>query len=343
MAIGVALIGGGIWAKEEHLVNLELKAIYSRSFKSAKDVAEDVNEKVELYSEDTSQGYEDILKREDVQAVIISLPIANQVPFIRSALSAGKHVLSEKPVAENVADAVNLIKWYHENKAANKNVTWGVAENFRYLKSFQYARQEIEKLGEIIGFRVRIYANIKQDWKFFQTSWRKNPTHQGGFLLDGGVHYTAALRGLLGPDVHFTRLAAFTTLLKEHLPPVDTMDAILKTNTGIQGTFQSSVATTLTGPEWTIACEKGTVTVVGSDVTVRPVDGEELVQTIADERTGVPPEIRAWGEALAAGRQNPEQTPEEALADLELIELMLRSGESEGQPQVCQHQALGQK
>lgn len=69
-----------------------------------------------------------------------------------------------------MADAVNLIKWYHENKAANKNVTWGVAENFRYLKSFQYARQEIEKLGEIIGFRVRIYANIKQDWKFFRKS-----------------------------------------------------------------------------------------------------------------------------------------------------------------------------
>uniref|UniRef100_A0A093XFX8 Gfo/Idh/MocA-like oxidoreductase N-terminal domain-containing protein n=1 Tax=Talaromyces marneffei PM1 TaxID=1077442 RepID=A0A093XFX8_TALMA len=275
MAIGVALIGGGIWAKEEHL------------------------------------GYEDILKREDVQAVIISLPIANQVPFIRSALSAGKHVLSEKPVAENVADAVNLIKW-----------TGSSSVN---LPIFPH------------------YQSMFEDADEPETSWRKNPTHQGGFLLDGGVHYTAALRGLLGPDVHFTRLAAFTTLLKEHLPPVDTMDAILKTNTGIQGTFQSSVATTLTGPEWTIACEKGTVTVVGSDVTVRPVDGEELVQTIADERTGVPPEIRAWGEALAAGRQNPEQTPEEALADLELIELMLRSGESEGQPQVCQHQALGQK
>ncbi|RAO68032.1 uncharacterized protein BHQ10_004044 [Talaromyces amestolkiae] len=348
MAIGVALIGGGIWAKEEHLPailaskDLELKAIYSRSIKSAKDVAEEVTEKIDLYSEDTSQGYEDILKRDDIQALIVSLPIANQVPFIRSALSAGKHVLSEKPAAENVADAVDLIKWYHEKKTVNKNVTWGVAENFRYLESFKYARQQIEKLGKIIGFRVRVYSNIKEDWKFFQTSWRKNPTHQGGFLLDGGVHYTAGLRGLLGPDVHFTRLAAFTTLLKEHLPPVDTMDAILKTNTGIQGTFQTSGATTLTGPEWTIACEKGTVTVAKSEVTVRPLDGEEVTKTITDERTGVPPEIRAWGEALAAGKQNPEQTPEEALADLELIELMLRSGEQEGQPQICQHQTTGQ-
>lgn len=96
-----------------------------------------------------------------------SLPIANQVPFIRSALSAGKHVLSEKPAAENVADAVDLIKWYHENKAANKDATWSVAENFRYLESFKYARLEIEKLGKIMGFRVRIYSNIQEGWKFF--------------------------------------------------------------------------------------------------------------------------------------------------------------------------------
>jgi hypothetical protein len=147
------------------------------------------------------------------------------------------------------------------------------------------------------------------------------------------VHYAAAIRYLLGPEVYFTRLSAFTTLLKEHLPPVDTMDAILKTNTGIQGTFQLSVATTLTGPEWTIGCEKGTVTISNPDqsalggkdmpsytqVTVRPVDGEEIVQVIPNERTGVPPEIRAWGESLAAGRQNPEQRPEEGLADLELV------------------------
>jgi predicted dehydrogenase len=65
---------------------------------------------------------------------------------------------------------VDLIKWYHENEAANKNVTWGVAENFRYLESFKYARQQIEKLGKIIGFRVRIYANIKEEWKFFSES-----------------------------------------------------------------------------------------------------------------------------------------------------------------------------
>lgn len=51
--------------------DLELKAIYSRSLKSAKSVAGEISQEIDLYSEDTSQGYEDILKRDDIQALIV--------------------------------------------------------------------------------------------------------------------------------------------------------------------------------------------------------------------------------------------------------------------------------
>lgn len=57
--------------------DLELRAIYSRSLKSAKDVAEAAGEEkrqgVELYSDDSQQHWDDILKREDIHAVIIRL------------------------------------------------------------------------------------------------------------------------------------------------------------------------------------------------------------------------------------------------------------------------------
>ena len=49
------------------------------------------------------------------------------------------------------------------------------------------------------------------------------------------------------------------------------------------------------------------------------IDGQQEVKEIQDERTGVPPEIRAWAKSLQAGKQDERQKPEEALADLELV------------------------
>ncbi|KAI9870575.1 MAG: hypothetical protein M1830_004087 [Pleopsidium flavum] len=338
MAIGVAIIGAGIFAREEHIPavgaskDLVLKAIYSRSFNSAKTLVA-VTSEVAIYSEDSASGnhYQDLLKRSDIDAVIIALPIKRQPEYIRSALSAGKHVLSEKPITENVSDAVDLIQWYHSNVDSYK-ITWSVAENFRYLNSFDHARGRIQELGRVLGFRVRMYANVQQGSKYYETQWRKTPTHQGGFLLDGGVHFTAGLRLLLGSENAVTRLSAFTAQLQKHLPPVNTVDATLKTKTGITGTFSVSFGTSLTGSEWTVGCEGGSVSISRSTVTTN-INGDKERKDINDERTGVPPEVRHWGEAIVSGKQNERQKSEEALADLELLESMLRSGNSDGEPQ----------
>ena len=87
----------------------------------------------------------------------VRLPILNQPKYIRTALSAGKHVLLEKPIAENLEDAEELTRWYHENHD-DKRVTWSVAENFRYLNSFEYAREQVHRAGRLRGFRVKIYS-----------------------------------------------------------------------------------------------------------------------------------------------------------------------------------------
>ena len=94
------------------------------------------------------------------------LPIPNQPEYIRRALSAGKHVLSEKPIAENLEDAQELMRWYHEDHDS-KRVTWSVAENFRYLNSFEYAREQVHRAGRLLGFRVKVYSMVKPGGKYF--------------------------------------------------------------------------------------------------------------------------------------------------------------------------------
>jgi hypothetical protein len=49
------------------------------------------------------------------------------------------------------------------------------------------------------------------------------------------------------------------------------------------------------------------------------IDGKESKEEIKDERTGVPPEVRQWGEGILAGKQDAKLKPEEALADLEIV------------------------
>lgn len=69
-----------------------------------------------------------------------------------------------------------------------------------------------------------------------------------------------------------------------------------------------------------IACEGGTVTVLRNKIITK-AGGEEVVEEIEDEKTGVPPEVRKWGEGLGVGKRDERQVPEEALADLELVSL----------------------
>lgn len=68
-------------------------------------------------------------------------------------------------MAENLKEAEELIEWYHST--IGTKATWSVAENFRYLDSFDYAREQVRKLGRVLGFRMRLYANVKEGAKYY--------------------------------------------------------------------------------------------------------------------------------------------------------------------------------
>ncbi|KAH1417394.1 hypothetical protein KXV70_009091 [Aspergillus fumigatus] len=340
MSVGVAIIGSGIFAREEHLPavqaakDFQLKAVYSRSLKSAQDLASGTTG-VDLYSEDSGpgKGYADLLARDDIAAVVIALPILVQPDFIRKALTAGKHVLSEKPIAKDIATARDLVQWYHANIDTRKTL-WAVAENFRYMTKFLRTAEEVQKLGRVKNFRVNFHALVSTDSKYFKTAWRQTPRYQGGFILDGGVHVVAALRLILGSNDPVATISAQSCLQQQHLPPLDTVNAVMKTKSGATGVLSLSFGSAFDDSVFEFDCEGGVVALNSDTLTIKGESNE-----LAFDGRGVSREVAVFATTIASGGSvDKRQSPEEALADLEIMEKMLTSGERDGERQTVELQ-----
>ncbi|PNS19196.1 hypothetical protein CAC42_2373 [Sphaceloma murrayae] len=330
MSIGVAILGSGIFVREEHLPavlatpSLALKAIYSRSAASAKKLITETSlNEIAVYSSDSEDGKDlaALLSRSDIQAVIIALPITTQPAIITQCLDAGKHVLSEKPVGPTLSSARSLISHYSSLASPPH---WAVAEQFRFLSRFVYASEQVSKLGRVLSFRLRLSALVKPGAKYYETEWRKTPEYQGGFLLDGGVHFIAGIRMMLGKEGVIGEVSGYATQAQEHLPPVDTVVGAAMLKSGGIGTIDLSFGSTGEGAEWVVCCQNGRVEVERNAVVVVE-DGKKRRQEFPKESSGVTEEVQVWARGIEQGEQEAKQSPQEALADLEVLEALLKS------------------
>ncbi|KAF9476098.1 NAD(P)-binding protein [Pholiota conissans] len=243
---GIAILGAGLFAKEAHLPALAalgdaappLKAVYSRSQQSSQSLADAAIASLKLatppsvyYDGDASSNLDALLARSDIAAPAIVL----------QALAAGKHVLSEKPVAPDVAQGLDLIKTYKELYQP-KGLIWRVAENYEAESGYRKVGEIIRsgKIGDVIFFKSVVVNYIDKESKWYKTPWRTIPDYQGGFLLDGGVHTVAVLRVML-PHA-FTHLSGFASLNKDYLKPHDTIHTVVKAGDHFHGISEMTFA-----------------------------------------------------------------------------------------------------
>ncbi|KAL1840413.1 hypothetical protein VTJ49DRAFT_487 [Mycothermus thermophilus] len=356
---GVALLGAGIFAREQHLPAIEstptlaLKAIYSRSRRAASalaaltrnptaiDVYFDVDDSTST-SPEADKSLDALLQRTDISAVIITLPIVHQPHVIEQALKAGKHVLSEKPIAKDLAEGQRLIGLYEALPQAERPL-WGVAENYRFMDSLRYAAEKVREIGgNLLAFRLMRYGFVAEGNKYFATEWRKTPAYQGGFLLDGGVHFVAALRLLLNAaDDDIIKVAGFSALLEERLPPLDTVHAVAVTWRGVAGTIAMSFGTEFkSGTEVEVITTNGVVVWTPDEVRIvarkRDGDGKEEDTRRFPYSTGVTNEVGAFARAIETGETDQGLMPREALKDLEIVQGLLESGSAGGRVKIAQ-------
>jgi predicted dehydrogenase len=158
-----------------------LKAVYSRSESSAQKLASAAATALHVapdvyHDGDTSSNLDALLKRSDITSVILVLPITHQPGVIVKALAAGKHVLSEKPVAKDVAEGVKLLATF-ESQHKPKGLVWRVAENFEAEPGFQAAGKAIRngKIGKVMFFNMSVVNYIDKKSKWYNTPWRTVP------------------------------------------------------------------------------------------------------------------------------------------------------------------------
>lgn len=169
---------------------ISLRAVYSRSLKSASTFAETAKEILGLsaplpvYHDQGGQdgNLDALLTSPDIDAVIIALPITTQPDVIRRAWEHGKHVLSEKPVAPTVAEGALLIREY--DKKYKEKVIWRVAEN----EEAGTANREVGKLvksgiiGNVAWWSLNAVGSISPDNPWYNTPWRTVPDVSHSFL-----------------------------------------------------------------------------------------------------------------------------------------------------------------
>jgi predicted dehydrogenase len=142
-------------------------------------------------------NYHDLLARDDIDSVLISLPIPLAAQVLRESLEAGKNVICEKPPGANEQEARALI----DVEKAHPDQVLLVAENWFYRDDVRYAKSLIEQ-GALGRVHLMAYRNISQlvpqPDGFSSTPWRHEGKYVGGSHLDGGVHQIAQIRMLMG-------------------------------------------------------------------------------------------------------------------------------------------------
>jgi len=146
--IGIGVIGYGYWGPNlvrNFVEGQETQLIAVADFREDRlALAKRRHPEIE-----TTTSYTDILDNPKIDAVAISTPVSTHFPLAMEALSAGKHVLVEKPMTTTSEDALRLIE-----EAERRDLILMVDHTFVYTGAVRKIRDLIQKgsLGDLLYY-----------------------------------------------------------------------------------------------------------------------------------------------------------------------------------------------
>ncbi|PKL14712.1 MAG: hypothetical protein CVV52_00620 [Spirochaetae bacterium HGW-Spirochaetae-8] len=267
-------------------------------------------------------SYEQMLEKEDLEAIIVCTPFAMNKEIANKVLAAGKHVLVEKPIAANTSDARQMV-----SQAKKTVLVAMVAENWRYRPALLKAKQYIQSgaIGKSIHVSLRAFSSLDITNKYFsQSTWRLTSHIDSIMLADCGVHFFAGLRLLFG-DVqkgiaHITRTCPHESHLIDSLTFTFTcqheVNGILDYHLNSVGYSQTDLA--ILGEHGSIVIDENFQRLVLCS------QGKKSGEYFYEDSDGIQGEFNDFYCAIREGRQY-ASTFAESLKDLETVEYAIET------------------
>lgn len=134
----IAVVGAGAFGEKhldalKNIDHVEVKVVVSVSVEEARKLAD------KFGIAEVSDSYEEVLKRDDIDAVILTTPTQMHAAQAIAAMKAGKHVEVEIPVADSWADAQEVLRVQQETGKVCM-----VGHTRRFNPSHQWVKHKID-------------------------------------------------------------------------------------------------------------------------------------------------------------------------------------------------------
>jgi UDP-N-acetyl-2-amino-2-deoxyglucuronate dehydrogenase len=274
----------------------------------------------------------DMLKATTADLVVLTTPSGLHPQQAIDVAKAGKHVMTEKPMATRWQDGLRMVK-----ACDDASVRLFVVKQNRRNATLQLLKQAVEqgRFGRIYNVAMNVFWTRPQDYYDQGNGWRGTWEFDGGAFMNQASHYIDLLNWIVGP---VESVMAYTATQARKIEAEDSGVAAIKWRSGAMGTLNVSMLTYPKNLEGsiTILGEKGTVRIGG--VAVNEIQEWQFKQSLPEDEqikaaSYATTSVYGFGHPLyyqnvvdvLRGQAEPETDGRSGLKSLELLVAMYRS------------------
>ena len=252
--IKIAVVGCGRIAKnhfgsiEAHAHELELTAVCDNN-------PETLQHHVETCRVPGFASLDALLRHADCDLVSICTPSGLHAQMVLETAQAGRHIMTEKPMATRWRDGLDMVKACDDAK-----VHLFVVKQNRRNATLQLLKRAVEekRFGRIHMVHINVFWSRPQAY-YDSAKWRGTWEMDGGAFMNQASHYVDLLEWLIGP---IADVQAMTGTLARNIEVEDTGVLNVRWRNGALGSMS---VTMLTYPKNL----EGSITIIGEKGTAR--------------------------------------------------------------------------